>query len=72
MQNSGFSDDVLDLIKLEHIYKKIYLKYYNKPNINCEIEQNEATGLYKSTYSNHVRARFGRLDGIYHEMFGDK
>ena len=65
-------DNVTDLIELEHLYKKQYLKYFLKPTLDCEIEYNSVTGLYKSQYTNHIRARFGRLDGIHNEMFGDK
>lgn len=61
-----------DLIELEHLYKKQYIKYYQKPNLNCEIEKNDKTGLYKSLYLNNIKSRFGRLDGIYNEQFKDK
>lgn len=72
MQSANFEDDVQDLIQLERVYKKQYVKYYLEPNINCDIEFNTSTGLYKSTYTNHVRSRFGRLDGIHNELFKDK
>ena len=58
--------------ELEHKYQKQYWVYVDEPYyINqCEIEKN-SEGKYLSTYSNHVRARFGNLSGIYHELFGN-
>lgn len=67
-----YDGDYNDAIQLENIYKKQYYKYYKEPSLDCDIEKNAVTGKYKSTYSNHIKARFGRLDGIYHELFGDK
>lgn len=67
-----YDGDYSDAIQLENIYRKQYYKYYKEPNVDCDIEKNVVTGKYKSTYTNHVRARFGRLDGIHHELFGDK
>lgn len=67
-----YDGDYNDAIQLENIYRKQYCKYYKEPSIDCDIEKNVVTGKYKSTYTNHVRARFGRLDGIHHELFGDK
>lgn len=67
-----YDGDYNDAIQLENIYKKQYYKYYKEPSLECDIEKNVVTGKYKSTYTNHVKARFGRLDGIYHELFGDK
>ena len=67
-----FNDDFdLNTITLDNKYKKQYIVFYEHPTLNCEIES-DASGNLLSTYSNHVRARFGRLDGIYHELFGDK
>lgn len=67
-----YDGDYSDAIQLENIYRKQYYKYYKEPSVDCDIEKNVVTGKYKSTYTNHVRARFGRLDGIHHELFGDK
>lgn len=72
LNDAKVDDSVNDLIELEHIYKKQYLKYFLRPTLDCEIEYNSVTGLYKSQYTNHIRARFGRLDGIHNEMFGNK
>lgn len=72
LQQEGEDDQFDYAIQLEHNYRKIFYVYHEKPNINCEIEKNEQTDKFKATYSNHIKARFGRLDGIYHELFGDK
>lgn len=55
-------------IDLENKYRKVWYELLDSPNLDCEIEKNQA-GAYLSTYNVNVRARFGNLDGIYNELF---
>ena len=57
-------------IDLENLYRKVWYQLLESPTADCEIEKN-ASGAYVSTYNVNVRARFGKLDGIYNELFGD-